>query len=97
MSDSAANDPGKITISFKQDCSDPPLPVARAERPAATILHDEAIELLLARLEDEPLATLQVHVDNGLYRASFIGQTVDRGEACPVLTDALVSLVEALR
>lgn len=65
-------------------------------RDAAIMLRAKAIELLLAKLEDESLATLQVHVDGGLFRVSLTAQTLIRGDAEPILTNALVSLAEKL-
>jgi len=60
------------------------------------MLRDEAIEALLSRLQDESVATLTIHVDHGLFRASLTAATVTRGEAEATLTDAVVSLAEAV-
>lgn len=61
------------------------------------MLFDEAVYALTERLEAAPFATLRITVDHGEYQAFYAtGVSPCAGEPLPNLTDALVSLVEAL-
>lgn len=62
------------------------------------MLFDEAVVALVERLEAESFAELHICVEHGNYQASFhtgVLGTVE-GKLCPVMSDALVSLIEAL-
>lgn len=61
------------------------------------LLRDEATEALFAHLERATLASLRVAVDHGQFRATYqTGHERWEGQRCPVLSDALNSLVAAL-
>lgn len=62
------------------------------------MMRDEALEELLGHLDRDSFGTLRIHADYGEYRASYAtGVMPVQGEWQPVLSDALVSLVEKLR
>ncbi len=64
-----------------------------ATKPQSPMLRDEAIDWLLARLDDAPRAVLRIEGDHGLYRAVYESWA---GNELPNLTDALASLIEVL-
>jgi hypothetical protein len=72
------------------------------EPSAAPMFRDEALDVLMRRLDDAPWATLNVRSDSGHYQAVYIeydaegGAQSFPGECRMNLTDALSSLAEKL-
>lgn len=62
------------------------------------MLFDEALNALIKRLEREPTGSLMLVIDYGDYTVNYrAGDGWIEGGAHPVLTDALVEMVELVK
>lgn len=61
------------------------------------MLRDEAIEMLLERLDEQAVGSVTIRVDHGRYVVSFDTRYIEiEGPEKPVLSDALAGLIEVL-
>lgn len=62
------------------------------------MLSDEATWWIFEHLEAQGTGRVRIAVDNGVYEAEFRDENgkITAGKQCPILADALVSLVGAL-